>query len=1167
MGKDKDNKKEIKWLDLSDLIDDNLYNAGTLPELTITPSIRDKEILANIRKNIPNKKDRMSILKMLDEYNTDKHWESLPNPIVKEFNSQEEANKFWDENPLLNGHERTYGNTIIAEAFTKDRPDKYSYKYDLNEMANKLSDIYRLSGRPKFTNKPSISAKLLGIFGLDGHTATYRAHMYPITNKLYNINSYRDFMAELAHSYNNHQVGFFNQGLFKHALLHPKTYQEPYSAEHTTHTYTEPILRNYVNPEEITDYGVSDIKDAPDFIRELVKRDRKEILGFKNGGFINEPLFKLTNFGLTPNIVKGGYQNPVGDGIFQMHSFKKKTDDIYIGGNLINNNKKSANGSIHSANTQGLAVDDNELVREKNGFIEVLSNDLKLPNKQSPVGIYQGLVNSGLRPAIAFNNAFDIQERYKDFKGMNNNRTHAKLGVKERFRQLGQSFGNWINPIEIPNYNEEYDAETLLRNRLRREENNKYNPLSGYNFVTKTWKSHKSPEGGKDTIGYGFKLGIDKELDDLYEQQGYLTDQQVEDKLTQNVIKYLSSAKEYYNQQGGDFDSLNPMYQSILGDIHYTSGLSKFPKLIEAIKNNNINDIKKEVGRGYHDESGEFHPLTNRNNRLREEIDNYNNYITSRNKQKLGGKTPINNMYKDRINKANIPTGSRNGFKDGGSQDMTFTPRKNFFWQNAKDNINRGWQAIKNNDFVNTLIPLADVTSGNTLAALPYVTGIGQVNRAVNIVRNKGNNSPTARLMRAFYHNDAEISDIGKPYVRLQNGKLKQIPKSHLEEFYRDRNDYEYLKNRGLLTKEEMKNYDKAKQQWIEDSNDMFTEWIEGSRYYPDENVYMPEVVGSNDFIRGDLPKPLITNEDISRKIINKDGSITYIPLSLDGKYKNGGKYKFKNGGRIKAFLGEYLPWVTGGLELLNTAVQAGIAGSNYRKTKKMYDNLRRTPTNIPLVREHINTNVDVNPQLNAIERNRFITNRYINANSNSSKVGINRLKNVNEQSLGKTNEMLTYKTNTENTLKGQEAQLQATQNHNEYQQFINNLNEQNDFNMQKEIGINNARTNMSNTIGQSVASGINTIGNSLLASAQMNNDLLSSNNPVAQLQGIKRKYGYMYDKDGILRNLYRNSGLPSTMKGLIGNTQNMPIIIKQNNPTSFPTLSYQYNPNLNYHD
>lgn len=160
----------------------------------------------------------------------------------------------------------------------------------------------------------------------------------------------------------------------------------------------------------------------------------KEFINSRNK-YTNEPLFKLTNFGLTPNIVKGGYQNPVGDGIFQMHATKKGTDNIFVG--------------------KDLAVDDKELVRANGNYVEVLSHDLKLPNGNSPVEVYQDLVNGGFSPSLAFNNAFKIQE---DYKTNNKNKTTARfeknkhnLGGKTHMDKYTDRIGNsqlfTINPI------------------------------------------------------------------------------------------------------------------------------------------------------------------------------------------------------------------------------------------------------------------------------------------------------------------------------------------------------------------------------------------------------------------------------------------------------------------------------------------------------------------------------------------------------------------------------------------------------------------------------------------------------------------------------------------------------------------------------------------------
>ena len=46
------------------------YYAGTLPEVTITPSLQDKINYNTVRRNIPDDATRQNLLRMLDDYNS-----------------------------------------------------------------------------------------------------------------------------------------------------------------------------------------------------------------------------------------------------------------------------------------------------------------------------------------------------------------------------------------------------------------------------------------------------------------------------------------------------------------------------------------------------------------------------------------------------------------------------------------------------------------------------------------------------------------------------------------------------------------------------------------------------------------------------------------------------------------------------------------------------------------------------------------------------------------------------------------------------------------------------------------------------------------------------------------------------------------------------------------
>lgn len=141
-------------------------------------------------------------------------------------------------------------------------------------------------------------------------------------------------------------------------------------------------------------------------------------------------------------------------------------------------------------------------------------------------------------------------------------------------------------------YTGEFAAQKMA-DRIKAVENSKKHPRGGWDKSTGRWYPHESREGGAKTVAYGFKLLGDSPADALVEKQGYLTDQQAEEILQKNAVRYLEGAKRVYDStfKAGDFDKLSPYSQSILGDFHYSPGLTKFPKLMNAFHEGDMRGI------------------------------------------------------------------------------------------------------------------------------------------------------------------------------------------------------------------------------------------------------------------------------------------------------------------------------------------------------------------------------------------------------------------------------------------------------------------------------------------------------------------------------------------------------------------------------------------------
>lgn len=145
------------------------------------------------------------------------------------------------------------------------------------------------------------------------------------------------------------------------------------------------------------------------------------------------------------------------------------------------------------------------------------------------------------------------------------------------------------------------DAINLSKRFLRNVENN---VGKGFNYVMNRWYPHKSVEGGANTIAHGMKLQKSNDSNiqkwvDLVNSQGYLTSQQAEQALDDYVNSYREGAKHIYDSiyGRGTFDKLAPAQQAAAIDIQYNGGLGRFPKFMEALHNDDLEDQIKQSRR------------------------------------------------------------------------------------------------------------------------------------------------------------------------------------------------------------------------------------------------------------------------------------------------------------------------------------------------------------------------------------------------------------------------------------------------------------------------------------------------------------------------------------------------------------------------------------------
>ena len=335
-------------------------------------------------------------------------------------------------------------------------------------------------------------------------------------------------------------------------------------------------------------------------------------------------------------------------------------------------------------------------------------------------------------------------------------------------------------------------------------------------------------------------------------------------------------------------------------------------------------------------------------------------------------------------------------------------------------------------------------------------------------------------------------------------------------------------------------------------------------------------------------PEHKYTEEDLKElkenakdfNLLNRytDDTILYllndIAKNNNNKNKNNNVFYAKNGGQINMKLkyknkqditdmvmneilyhstGERKKFLTGGQMLgINAGLQAfnalaqGIAGSiNASNIEKMYNKMTRKSTYVPIARRHINTNYDVSPMLDANRDAEFTLAKNAMANTSSSKVAREQLKQARLARLSGDNTAYATKINEENKLKAAETELQKQYDIYDNQSLTKDISDKNDFEMQKQLGISNAKTNAANTWGQSIGNMISGVGNSLLQYTAGNYDLLKSQNSAVVAQGMQNLYGhaFKYDENSksyVLKNAYKDNPKYQQIAAVYNNYMNL---------------------------
>lgn len=194
---------------------------------------------------------------------------------------------------------------------------------------------------------------------------------------------------------------------------------------------------------------------------------------------------------------------------------------------------------------------------------------------------------------------------------------------------------NWSTFVHKENENRELDNKNNYAQDSAKVINSSMNFLlqegientfnsNGYNKNEDRWYPQESVEGGVKTIGRGLKLNNhNAKYYKQYKEQGYLTNEQMEEGMLESVIIHYGNAQRIFDNRFGEgsFQKLDPELQSILVDYAYNGVLGEFKKFMDGIYNNDTVQIFKEYKRY----SGNK-PLTERNLATYKRLNNYYHY-------------------------------------------------------------------------------------------------------------------------------------------------------------------------------------------------------------------------------------------------------------------------------------------------------------------------------------------------------------------------------------------------------------------------------------------------------------------------------------------------------------------------------------------------------------
>lgn len=252
-------------------------------------------------------------------------------------------------------------------------------------------------------------------------------------------------------------------------------------------------------------------------------------------------------------------------------------------------NRKTANSllrKLQSANDERVAkAEERQLAKAFDSLptetkIGLLQQNM---NNQQPVGI------EALQQPQVFAGGGGLSS-YEDVFGVENTYTPESVVVTNSIPEEYLQYNINI-PTDI--------TDDYFRNQTKIYEND---AKVGYNPNTGNWTHHLDSKG-IPTIGYGINLEANKEVRDLYEKQGYLTNDQVENFYNKMYDAHAADTESVYNEMIKDnpnaiqWNDLPLQVKGVTLDLGYNLGadkLRKFKNYFNAISTGDYATAAKE---------------------------------------------------------------------------------------------------------------------------------------------------------------------------------------------------------------------------------------------------------------------------------------------------------------------------------------------------------------------------------------------------------------------------------------------------------------------------------------------------------------------------------------------------------------------------------------------